>query len=85
MIVTLSSEIKRVDTAYLFSLIYFADTISSIGSMLFQWIDILLQTYLLQIRGESLYMNVCVLDRWEGKGEGNEEIQSYIKVKCDHC
>lgn len=36
MIVTLSSEIKRVDTAYLFSLIYFADTISSIGSMLFQ-------------------------------------------------
>ena len=30
-------------------------------------------------------MNVCVLDRWEGKGEGNEEIQSYIKVKCDHC
>lgn len=36
MIVTLSSEIKRVDTAYLFSLIYFADTIRSIGSILFQ-------------------------------------------------
>ena len=37
MIVTSeTSEIKRVDTAYLFSLIYFADTIGSIGSILFQ-------------------------------------------------
>lgn len=36
MIVTESSEIKRVDTPYLFSLIYFADTIGSIGSILFQ-------------------------------------------------
>lgn len=26
-------------------------------------------------------MNVCVLDRRDGKGEGNEEIPSHIKVK----